>query len=68
MLATSVKLVQADTELSLKTDVMMTANRCSDSTFPLLIIIIFAIVFILAGCIMLLPVTKIFLLFYRHKT
>ena len=31
---TSVELVQAETELSsLETDVMMTANRCSDSTF-----------------------------------
>ena len=45
MLATSVELVQAETELSsLKTDVMMTANRCSDLTFWLLIIIVFAIV------------------------
>ena len=34
VLVTSVELVQADTELSsLKTDVMMTANRCSDLTF-----------------------------------
>ena len=34
VLATSVKLVQAKTELSsLHTDVIMTANRCSDSTF-----------------------------------
>ena len=34
VLATSVELVQAETEFfSLKTDVMMTANRCSDSTF-----------------------------------
>ena len=34
VLATSVELIQAETELaSLKTDVMMTANRCSDSTF-----------------------------------
>ena len=34
VLATSVELVQAETELSssLKTDVMMTANRCSDLT------------------------------------
>ena len=48
MLATSVELIQAETELSsLKTDTMMTANRCSDLTFPLLIIIVYAIVFIL---------------------
>ena len=34
VLVTSVKLVQAETELfSLKTDVMMTDNRFSDSTF-----------------------------------
>ena len=34
VLATSVELVQAETELSsLKTDVMMTANRYSDLTF-----------------------------------
>ena len=34
VLSTSVELVQAETELSsLKTDVMMTANRCSDLTF-----------------------------------
>ena len=34
VLATSVELVQAETELSsLKTDVMMTVNRCSDLTF-----------------------------------
>ena len=34
LLATSVELVQAETEFSsLKTDVMMTANRCSDLTF-----------------------------------
>ena len=34
VLATSVELVQAETEFSsLKTDVMMTANRCSDLTF-----------------------------------
>ena len=34
VLASSVELVQAETELSsLKTDVMMTANKCSDSTF-----------------------------------
>ena len=34
VLATSVELVQAETELSsLKTDVMMTANRCADLTF-----------------------------------
>ena len=34
VLATSVELVQAETELSsLKTDVMMTTNRCSDLTF-----------------------------------
>ena len=40
--------MQAETELSsLKTDVMMTANRCSDLTLRLLIIIVFAIVFIL---------------------
>ena len=48
MLVTSVELVQVETELySLKTDVMMTANRYSDLTFSLLIIIIFAIIFIL---------------------
>ena len=48
VLVTSVELVQEETEFSsLKTDVMMTANRCSDLTFWLLIIIIFAIVFIL---------------------
>ena len=34
VLATSAELVQVETELaSLKTDVMMTANRCSDLTF-----------------------------------
>ena len=34
VLATSVELVQVETEFSsLKTDVMMTANRCSDLTF-----------------------------------
>ena len=34
VLVTSVELIQADTELSsLKSDVMMTANRCSDLTF-----------------------------------
>ena len=34
VLATSVQLVQAETERSsLKTDVMMTAYRCSDLTF-----------------------------------
>ena len=34
VLATSVELLQAETELSsLKTDVMMTANRCSDLIF-----------------------------------
>ena len=34
VLVTSVELVQAETEFcSLKTDVMMTANRCSDLTF-----------------------------------
>ena len=34
VLVTSVEFVQAETELSsLKTDVMMTANRYSDSTF-----------------------------------
>ena len=34
VLTTSVELVQVETELSsLKTDVMMTANRCSDLTF-----------------------------------
>ena len=45
VLVTSVELIQMETELSsLKTAVMMTADRCSDLT---LIIIIFAIVFIL---------------------
>ena len=45
---TSVELVQAEIELSsLKTDVTMTANRCSHLTFRLFIIIIFTIVFIL---------------------
>ena len=34
VLVTTVELVQAETELSsLKTDVMMTTNRCSDLTF-----------------------------------
>ena len=34
MLAISVKLIQVETELSsLKSDVMMTANRCSGLTF-----------------------------------
>ena len=34
VLATSVELAQAERELSsLKTDTMMTANRCSDLTF-----------------------------------
>ena len=34
LLATSVELIQAEAELSsLKTDVMMTANSCSDLTF-----------------------------------
>ena len=34
VLATTVKLIQAETELpSLKTDFMMIANRCSDLTF-----------------------------------
>ena len=50
VLATSVELIQTETETelsSLKTAVMMTADRCSDLTFSLLIIIIFAIVFIL---------------------
>ena len=48
VLVTSVKLVQVETELSsLKTDVMMTANRCSDLIFKLLLILIFAIVFFL---------------------
>ena len=43
VLVTSVELVQAETELSsLKTDVTVTAYRCSDSTFLLLIIIILA--------------------------
>ena len=46
VLATSVELVQVETELSsLKTDVTMTADRCSELIFWLLIIIIFAIVF-----------------------
>ena len=45
VLVTSVELVQAETECSSsKNDVMMTAKRCSDLTFRLLII---AIVFIL---------------------
>ena len=44
LLVISVELVQAETEFfSLKTDVMITANRCSDLTFSLLIIILFAI-------------------------
>ena len=47
VLATSVELVQVETEISsLKTDVIMIADRCFDLTFWLLIIIIFAIVFI----------------------
>ena len=34
VLATSVEPIQAETELSsLKTDIMMKANRCSDLTF-----------------------------------
>ena len=34
VLVTSVELIQVETEFSsLKTDVMMTANRCSDLTF-----------------------------------
>ena len=42
------ELIEAEIELSsLKTDVIMTANSSSDSTFQLLIIIIFATVFIL---------------------
>ena len=45
VLTTSVELVQVETKhSSLKTDVMMTANRCSTLTFWLLIIVIFAIV------------------------
>ena len=34
LMATSVELIQAETDLSsLKTDIMITVNRCSDLTF-----------------------------------
>ena len=48
VLATSGELVQAKTELSsLKTNVMMITDKCSDLTFRLLIIIVLVIIFTL---------------------